>query len=103
LSDEEKVFGEGPCDLLEKVAARGSLKKAAEDMGMSYSKAWGLVRRAEKHLGFPLLIRKTGGNEGGGSALTAGAENLIRRYREFCREAAVLLNDLYRKYFNEQS
>ena len=39
LYDEEgnRFFGEGPCRLLRNVEAFGSLKKAAESMGMAYT------------------------------------------------------------------
>jgi molybdate transport system regulatory protein len=99
LTQEEKAFGEGPCELLERIRSSGSLKKAAEEMGMSYSKAWTVIRRAEKQLGVTLLLRKAGGTEGGGSLLTAEAHDLITRYRQFCSEAGDALLILYKKHF----
>ena len=48
LDDEgEKFFGEGPCRLLHAVEQTGSLRGAAQSMGMAYTKALKLVRRAE--------------------------------------------------------
>jgi molybdate transport system regulatory protein len=99
LAGDDKVFGEGPCELLERVGRTGSLKSAAREMGMSYSKAWTVIRRAEKQLGFQLLLGKAGGSDGGGSLLTPGAEELILRYRRFSAEAAELLPELYKKHF----
>lgn len=40
LFKNDKCFGPGICSLLEEVDKCGSLRKAAIDMNMSYSKAW---------------------------------------------------------------
>ena len=55
--DGEKFFGEGPCRLLHAVEQTGSLRAAAQSMGMAYTKALKLVQRAEKALGFALTER----------------------------------------------
>lgn len=102
LSSDGKTFGDGPCELLERVGTSGSIKKAAEEMGMSYSKAWCLVRRAEQQLNYPLLKKRTGGALGGGSQLTAEATTLITRYREFCSESDQALMVLFEKYFGKE-
>jgi len=38
LEEEEKIIGNGPCDILRRVERPGSLRKAAE-IKMSYSQA----------------------------------------------------------------
>ena len=43
-------------------------------MGMAYTKALAIMRRAEKNLGFPLTARRIGGKGGGGSVLTPKAK-----------------------------
>ncbi len=48
-------FGSGRAQLLERIDHFGSLKKAAEDMGMSYRAAWGKIRQSEKILGVRLV------------------------------------------------
>ena len=60
----ERFFGEGPCRLLHRIEETGSLRAAAQAMGLSYSKALRMVKRAEKELGFA-LTRKTIGGRGG--------------------------------------
>lgn len=42
-------------DLLQAVRASGSIKSAAESLGLSYRHVWGELRRWEQHLGQPLL------------------------------------------------
>lgn len=97
--DEEngKFFGEGPARLLRGVEETGSLRAAATAMGMAYSKAFAILRNAEKALGFALTHRAVGGREGGGSRLTPqGRAWLLQyeRYRDACvRTNAALLTD----------
>ena len=68
--EQEKFFGEGPCRLLHGVERTGSLRAAAGEMGMAYTKALKLLQNAEKALGFALTERAAGGRCGGGSRLT---------------------------------
>jgi len=67
-TDEGYVFGPGVYRLLQKVREKGTLKEAAESLGMSYRFAWGLVKKAEEKLGQPLLHAHKGGRAGGGGA-----------------------------------
>jgi molybdate transport system regulatory protein len=101
VKDGEKVFGIGPCILLETVGRLGSLNKAAKELNMSYSKAWTIINKAEKALGYSLLQTYTGGVDGGGSCLTPEAKVLIKAYKGFSKEAELMLEKLYRKYFKD--
>lgn len=80
----EKCFGPGVATLLEKVEELHSLRAAAGSIGMAYSKAWTIVKRAETGLGFPLLSSTTGGRGGGGAALTEQGRALLTAYRRYC-------------------
>lgn len=87
----DRFFGEGPYRLLLGVGQTGSLRQAAAQMGMAYTKALAILRRAESVLGYPLIERQTGGRGGGGSCLTDNAKELITRYARYkkeCNEAA---------------
>lgn len=99
LDNEGKAFGEGPRRLLMLVDETGSLSQAAAAMGMSYNKAWNLVRQLEEALGFRLLLRRTGGSSGGGSELTPQARDLLARYSAFTDEAHQDLLALFDKHF----
>ena len=56
LQHENKILlGLGRAQLFRKIGEAGSLKKAAESLGMSYRAAWGRVKRTEKAMGFALL------------------------------------------------
>ena len=88
--ENEKFFGEGPYRLLKGIEKTGSLRAAAMEMNMSYSKANAIMGRAEKCLNFPLTEKKIGGVGGGGSQLTEEAKEFLKKYeayREACYEA----------------
>ena len=78
-----KFFGEGPCRLLRNVEKTGSLRAAAMEMEMAYSKAWRIIRRAEDAFGCKLLRSATGGKNGGGAELTAEGAELLQAYRDY--------------------
>lgn len=67
--------------LLEGIKRFGTLKAAADNMLMSYRKAWGAVTEAEEILGYPLLDKHRGGKDGGNSSLTPAAVKLLEAYQ----------------------
>ena len=83
LFAEEKCFGPGIAELLERVDEVRSLRKATISMEMAYSKAWRIIKTAEESLGFPLLRSTTGGRGGGGAELTPEAQDFLQRFRRF--------------------
>ena len=98
----EKFFGEGPARLLRGIEESGSLRAAAMSMNMAYTKALKLIRNAENALGFALILRSTGGKDGGGSCLTAEGKEWLMRYEAY-RDACIQANSaLYLEFFPEQ-
>jgi len=98
----EKAFGEGPRRLLLAVERTGSLRAAAAEMGMAYTKALKLLRRAEEAAGYPLTCRSIGGKDGGGSRLTPRGKELLdryERYRAACEQANLRL---YQEIFEDE-
>jgi len=96
----EKYFGDGPCDILQRVDRLGSLRQAAEEINMSYSQAWQLITELEKKLGFKLLDKQAGGRSGGGSKLTVKGRTITETYASFRREAEGILSKLEGKWFD---
>ncbi|BDQ36512.1 molybdenum-binding protein [Pseudodesulfovibrio nedwellii] len=61
LEQKDKTYiGIGSTLLLKHVEDLGSLRKAAEALGMSYRRAWGKLKNAEERIGQP-LVEKTKG------------------------------------------
>lgn len=104
LYDEtgERIFGEGPCRLLHGVEELGSLKKAADRMGMAYTKALAMLQRAERGLGFGLTEKTIGGKGGGGSCLTPQAKEFLKKYETYRDTCYAADAAIYHKIFSEQ-
>ncbi len=82
----EGVFGHGKWQLLDAINRKGSLQAAADSLGISYRKAWGDLRKAERALGIPFLERHRGGSDGGESRLTEDGRKWLREYARFHEE-----------------
>jgi len=99
LEKEDKVFGQGPKEILELIEQTGSLHQAAQKMNMSYSQAWNLIKTLEGRLGFKLISAQAGGKGGGGSSLTEESRKLLKDYSRFIEEAEKSLKELEEKFF----
>lgn len=82
LYTDVKCFGPGVAQLLLGVCEHHSLRAAAAEMNMAYSKAWTIIKNCETEFGFKLLKTVTGGKNGGGAELTDEAKRLLDDY--FC-------------------
>ena len=58
IYQEDLVFGPGLVILMEHILVTESMKDACGEMGMSYSKGWKIINRAEKELGFRFRIAR---------------------------------------------
>jgi len=76
----EPFMGPGVLSVLLGIQEYKSIHRAAVQMRLSYVKALNLLNRLEADLGKRILIRKRGGNDRGGSALTPFGEKFIREY-----------------------
>jgi len=81
--NREGVFGDGKWRLLNAIEDKGSLKGAAEYLGISYRKAWGDLKKAEAGLGIKFIEKTRGGQYGGKTILTADGKNWIKAYTNF--------------------
>jgi len=79
----EPFMGIGLVWLIRRIKRFGSIRRAAEDMGMSYVKALRILNRLEKKLGKKILVRRIGGATRGGAALTPFAEQFVERYERY--------------------
>ena len=68
-------------------------------MKMSYSKAWKIINRLKKELGFKVLETQAGGKKGGESHLTSEAKDLLKRYSNFDKDVQEYSAKSYKKYF----
>lgn len=71
----------GKAELMELIRETGSIRQAAARMDMSYRRAWLLVDELNHLFREPAIETKQGGKSGGGAALTAFGEELLKRFR----------------------
>lgn len=92
------LFGDGKADLLEAVDRLGSLRSAAQSMGMSYRHAWGLLRELEEAAGFPFL-EHSGSGPRTNLRLTEKGRRFIDSYRRFRAPLDELVEKTFRRTF----
>lgn len=92
-------FGPGIADIMELVRKTENLSEAYRTMGLSSSKGWKIIKRAEEDLGFPLIISIVGGSGGGKSVLSKEGEIFLQRYQDFMEELDIEVERLFKKYF----
>lgn len=97
--NKEIAFGKGVAQLLRLTEAFGSLSAAYKAMGMSSSKAWKILHRAEADLGYALVTSSSGGRDGGGSRLTPEGRELLARYEAFEQEVQRQAAAAFSRYF----
>lgn len=76
------AIGPGKAELLEHVQQAGSIAQAAKRMGMSYMRAWTLVKMMERCFEQPLVKVARGGAKHGGAELTENGKRVLQLYRK---------------------
>jgi molybdate transport repressor ModE-like protein len=92
------LFGDGKADLLEAVDRLGSLRSAAQSMGMSYRHAWGLLRELDAASGFAFL-EHSGRGPRTTLRLTANGRRFLEAYRRFRAPLDDLIQKSFRRVF----
>jgi molybdate transport system regulatory protein len=77
----EIAMGPGKADLLDGIAAHGSISAAARAMGMSYRRAWLLADAMNRCWQGPLIETSPGSAHGGGARLSALGCEVLAHYR----------------------
>lgn len=99
LCRNERFFGPGVCELLERIGETGSIQAAAGRMELSYSKAWKILNRAENEMGIRLIERVSGGRNGGSSTLTEAGREAVRAYREMEAKLSAYAGELLKTHW----
>lgn len=92
---EGVALGPGKADLLEGIRDTGSIAAAGRRLGMSYTRAWGLVAAMNGEFRKPLVVPEKGGVARGGASLTQMGEEVLTRYRRMeAATASAVATDL---------
>lgn len=81
LCGDEIAMGPGKADLLDAIAAHGSISAAGRAMDMSYRRAWLLVDAMNRCWCEPLVETSPGRAKGGGARLSAAGARVLANYR----------------------
>ena len=93
------LFGDGKADLLEAVDRLGSLRSAAQSMGMSYRHAWGWLRELDKAAGFAFL-EHNGIGPRTSLRLTDKGRRFIADYRRFRKALNRMIEARFQRAFH---
>jgi molybdate transport repressor ModE-like protein len=77
----------------------GSITGASKDLGISYRKAWGMIRDIEYNLGFPLVGKRRGGKAGGRTTFTHEGKLLVEAYKNLIIELESSDKEIVRTFF----
>ncbi|HXC36237.1 MAG TPA: LysR family transcriptional regulator [Candidatus Acidoferrales bacterium] len=92
------AFGPGKAELLEALEKTGSITRAADKLGMSYMRAWTLIRTMNRCFCEPLVDAVRGGIRGGGGArLTPTGQQVLELYRQMDAKCLGAVQPQWRK------
>ena len=101
LNNGEGILGDGKWRLLKAIEEFGSISKAAINLGISYRKAWGDLKKVEELLGISVIEKHRGGQSGGSSMITAQGMDIIKAYTRFHNEFESFFQKSFNKFQNE--
>ena len=97
LGARRPAMGPGKAELIERIAASGSISAAARAMGMSYRRAWQLVEALNQDYRERVVTTAAGGTRGGGAQVTPFGKRVVAEYRAMEEKAsAAIASDLHR-------
>jgi molybdate transport system regulatory protein len=83
---DDIALGPGKAELLQHLKETGSIAEAARRLGMSYMRAWTLLKTMERCFKQPLVRAGRGGRQGGGAALTETGLKALALYQQMEEE-----------------
>ena len=97
----QESFGDGKWHLLETIGRTESLQSTCQELGISYRKAWGDLKKAEQCLDLALVTRSRGGSSGGKTVLSEHGKKWIRAYAKFHKDIDRAVKSAYEKHIQE--
>lgn len=101
IARDTVFFGPGAAQLLELIESQESVRMASGLMGISYTKAWNILKKIEEGAGFPVVACQQGGKTGGKAKLTIQGQELLCRYRNFEQSAQRKLKEAFQECFGD--
>lgn len=101
IARDTVFFGPGAAQLLELIESQESVRMASCLMGISYTKAWNILKKIEQGIGFQVVSCQQGGKSGGQARLTSQGSELLRRYREFEKRSQIQIKEAFHESFGD--
>lgn len=99
----EVVLGSGKTALLLVIDRLGSIQGAADEFGMSYRHAWGVLQKIEQRAGFKIVETKLGGKEGGGAQLTPKGRQFVKKTDSLLKDLQKIVEKRFKQKFGKYS
>lgn len=100
--DKEDVFLNSRLKLLLfLIADLCSVRQACLHMGLSYQKAWDMINRLERELGYAVVTRQHGGKNGGKTCLTDRGQRLMLTFQQYEDELHAFARQRFDALFRE--
>jgi molybdate transport system regulatory protein len=80
--------------LLQEIKKNGSLSGAAKEMEISYQHVWTMIDEMNRTAPSPLVLKHRGGANGGGTAISAYGERMLREYQIIQAEIQKIVNQI---------
>lgn len=95
----EVVLGNGKIALLLAIDRLGSIQKAADEFGMSYRHAWGILQKIQQRAGFKIIDTKLGGTQGGGTRLTTKGKTFLYKTDSLFKDLQKMAEKRFKQQF----
>ena len=99
LEQEEPFFSARLKLLLYLIDDTNNMRTACTRSGVSHSKAWDMINRLERCLGYSVVERQRGGKSGGSTRLTAQGADFLAAYQEFEQAVHQFTQNEFKKRF----
>ena len=99
--DEKGILGDGKWQILKLIEEKGSIKAACDELGYTYRRTWGNLKKIEQFFGFPLLEKQRGGSDGGRTQLTPEGEKLVKAFDHFHDSMDSVIQEGFEKFIQD--
>lgn len=97
------ILGDGKWKMLKLIEEKGSMKAACDELGYTYRRTWGNLKKIEKFFGFPLLEKHRGGADGGRTELSEEGKKLVKAFDHFHQTVDAQIQAGFEQFLRELS
>ena len=99
LEQESPFFSARLKLLLYLLADTNNMRTSCACSGIAHSKAWDMINRLERHLGYSVVERQRGGRSGGSTRLTEQGKEFLQTYHDFEQTVHRFTQEEFKKRF----